>query len=151
MQRTLRRLGVWPMDVEDLAHEVFIRVHANLRSLDPARPVRPWLFAFCFRVASNHRRRRREAPVDGVDAPDPGPSTDELLEREHDRRLVLRALDTLQLDQRAVFVLHCLDEVPVPEVASTLGIPLGTAYTRLRAARKTFTAEVRRIQAREER
>ncbi|NUO49823.1 MAG: sigma-70 family RNA polymerase sigma factor [Polyangiaceae bacterium] len=146
MQRTLRRLGVSLMDVEDLAHEVFLRVHENLSSLDPDRPVRPWLFAFCFRVAGNYRRRRREVPDDGVEAADPAPSTDELIEREQDRQLVLRALDVLELNQRAVFVLHCLDEVPVPEVASTLGIPLGTAYTRLRAARRSFEAEVRRLQ-----
>lgn len=146
VQRTLRRLGVSPMDVEDLAHEVFLRVHGSLSSLDRSRPVRPWLFAFCFRVAGNYRRRRREAPDPDIEPADPRPSCEELIEREQDRRLVLRALDVLSLEQRAVFVLHCLDEVPVPEVSKTLGVPLGTAYTRLRAARKSFAEEVRRIQ-----
>jgi RNA polymerase sigma-70 factor (ECF subfamily) len=147
--RALRRLGVGEADVEDQAHEVFLLVHKKLDELDEDRPVRPWLFAFCFRVAANHRRKVRRAPIGASppthEAVDPSPRSDERLEIEEDRRLVLAALDVLDLDRRAVFVMHCLDEVPIPEVAATLGIPLGTAYTRLRASKKLFIDEVRRL------
>jgi DNA-directed RNA polymerase specialized sigma24 family protein len=38
-----------------------------------------------------------------------------------------------------------LDEVPICEIASSLGIPLFTAYSRLRKARRELAARVRRL------
>lgn len=68
-----------------------------------------------------------------------------------ERALVARALDTLDLPHRSVFVMHEFDHVTVPTIAEALGIPLGTAYTRLRAARTDFAAAVRRLGAKESR
>ena len=73
-------------------------------------------------------------------------TTDRAMESAEAKRLVDRALDVLDDDKRAVFVLHDLDDTSVPEIARVLGIPEGTAYTRLRAARAEFTAAVRRLQ-----
>jgi len=146
MWNTLRRLGVPESDREDLLQEIFVRVHGALDTYDASRPPRPWLFAFAFRVASDHRKRakyRVAAPwsdVIGAIAP--------RVEAEIDavrRRVLLdRAIEDLDMDKRAVFVLHDLDEVPVPEIARSLGIPEGTAYTRLRAARTEVATALRR-------
>ncbi len=65
------------------------------------------------------------------------------------RSLVAQALDTLDLDRRAVVVLHDVDEVSVPEIAAALGIPLNTAYSRLRLGREALSAAVKRLRARE--
>lgn len=148
--RTLRRLGVTDRDVEDMAHEVFLAVHRELGKYDRARPIRPWLFAFCFRIASHHRRKtRRETVQDVADvAIDPGDGADTLLDRERKRRLVLVALDELELDRRAVFVLHELDGLTCNAIAESLEIPLGTVYSRLRLAREDFTAKMHRLRAR---
>jgi RNA polymerase sigma-70 factor (ECF subfamily) len=62
--------------------------------------------------------------------------------------LLLRALDTIDLERRAVLVLHEWDGEPIPEVARALGIPLNTAYSRLRAAREDLAAAVKRLTAR---
>jgi RNA polymerase sigma-70 factor (ECF subfamily) len=61
----------------------------------------------------------------------------------------MKALDGLDLDRRAVFVMHELDEIPVPEVANTLAIPLNTAYSRLRLARVDVAAAIQRFRAKE--
>jgi len=145
--RTLRRLSIPSADAEDLAHEVFVAVYRRRSELDPGRPPRPWLFAFCVRVAANHRRAEKRSRAfasvaEPADAPADG---EEALSRGEDRRIVLQALEVLDLDKRACFVLHCLDGIAIPEVASSLGIPTGTAYTRLRAAKQIFTREVRRL------
>ena len=63
------------------------------------------------------------------------------------RALVLEALEALDDERRQVFVLHELDELAIPDVARVLKIPVPTAYTRLRAARKTFAEAVRRLAA----
>ena len=41
--------------------------------------------------------------------------------------------------------MHNLEEVPMGQVATTLSIPLFTAYSRLRKARKELEGAVRRI------
>ena len=146
---SLGRLGVGTADRDDLVSEVWVRVHRELPKYDRERPVRPWLFAFAARVASEHRRlarHRREVVGAEVEAVGAEALPDRALEQREAQVLVARALEALEDDRRAVFVLHDLDETPVPEIARALGIPEGTAYTRLRAARADFTTAVRRLQ-----
>jgi RNA polymerase sigma-70 factor (ECF subfamily) len=146
--QTLRRLGVRPDDLEDVAHDVFVVVHRRLVDYDPTRPVRPWLFGIAYRVASEHRRRppatsRTAAPgVEVAEIPDSGPSPERVLAGEEARRQVARALEKLPLEQRAVFVLHDIDGVSAPEIARALEVPLNTVYSRLRLAREKFLAAV---------
>ncbi len=145
---SLRRLDVREADLEDQAHEVFLKVHSHLHQYDPARPIRPWLFAFAFRVASDYRRlARHRIEVLGahVEAVDPERPADAGIQLAEDRALLASALDTVALERRAVLMLHELDEVPVPAIASALGIPVGTASSRLRLGREDLAAAVHRL------
>jgi RNA polymerase sigma-70 factor (ECF subfamily) len=146
---SLGRLGVSSADRDDLVSEVFVRVHRELPHYDRERPIRPWLFAFAARVASEHRRlarHRREVLGELPPVASSAPTPEHALEQKDAERLVHEALEVLDLDKRAVLVLHDLDDTPVPEVARALGIAEGTAYSRLRAARSEFTAALRRAQ-----
>ncbi len=147
---SLRRLGVREHDLEDLSHEVFMAVHVRLGDYDPTRPLRPWLFGIAFRAASDYRRRahhHREVIDSEIEHADRTPGADEQLATEQARRLLLDALDTLDMDRRAVVVMHDLDGCPVPEVAGVLGIPLNTAYSRLRLGREQLAAAAQRLRA----
>jgi RNA polymerase sigma-70 factor, ECF subfamily len=149
---SLRRIGVREADLEDLAHEVFLKVHANLRKFDPTRPMRPWLFGFAYRVAADHRRlARNRLEVTGVhaEALDSAPGADERLQAAEQKAFLDRALSEMDLDRRAVLVLHDVDEVTVPEIADALGIPLNTAYSRLRLAREELARAVKILSERE--
>lgn len=150
VMRTLRRLSVAPGDVEDMAHEVFLAAHQQFHRYDTTRPLKPWLFGFAFRIASHYRRRaKRETPLLDVDEiRDTRDAPDALLEKERKRRLVLDALDGVELSRRAVFVLHELDGFTCDEIARTLEIPVGTVYSRLRLAREDFSGAIHRMQAR---
>jgi RNA polymerase sigma-70 factor (ECF subfamily) len=148
---SLRRCGVREADLEDLAHEVFLRVHRQLGDYDATRPLRPWIFGFVFRVASDHRRlarHRREVPGEAPDLVDPEPAPDERLMAQDRRALVAAALDALDLEHRAIFVASEIEGHAVREVADALEIPLGTAFSRLRVAREKFAAAVRRLHVR---
>jgi RNA polymerase sigma-70 factor (ECF subfamily) len=145
---TLRRLGVRDADREDLVHDVFMKVHARLADYDASRPIRPWLFGFAYRVAADYlrlARHRLEVLGDHADPPTPGVPADVGLEILDERDLVLSALHTLDLERRAILVMHDIDEVPVPQIAHLLDIPLNTAYSRLRLAREQMAGAVTRL------
>jgi len=148
---TLRRLGALPREVEDLTHEVFIQVFRHLEQYDPSRPIKPWLFGFVLRIASEHRRRGPHR-VEVLGEPaliDVAPNPAEHLLSEERRRLAWAALGQLELNRRAVFILHEIDGCSIPEVAAALGVPLATAYSRLRLARQDFTKAAQRLRSRE--
>jgi RNA polymerase sigma-70 factor (ECF subfamily) len=145
--RSLIRMGVTAADAEDLAQEVFLVMWRRRADWDADRPLRSWLFGVALRVAHEHRhRRRREAPVGIADQTDERPPADDLIAANRARALVIKAIATLPEKQRAVLILHEIEGTPMREVADALSVPLFTAYTRLRAARKSFARAVRRIE-----
>jgi RNA polymerase sigma-70 factor (ECF subfamily) len=145
---SLRRLGVSDGDLEDVAQDVFVRVHRQFPSYDRDRPIRPWLCAFAARCASDWRRQtRHRVEVLGVrgEPASSSPSADALLVRAEEADLVLRALQEIDAERRPVFILYEIDECPMRDIVRSLKIPLFTGYSRLRLARKEFTAAVRRL------
>ncbi len=150
---TLQRLGVSDADVEDLLQEVFVVVHRRLSSFDGSAKMTSWLFGICLRVAAAHRRRayfRRERSV--AELPDlssgaPNPE-ERAVVKEAEGRLEA-VLDRMDLEERALFVMYEIDELSCETIAEMLGVPIGTVYSRLHAARKAFRAELTRFEARE--
>ncbi len=145
---SLRRLGVAPRDLEDVTHDVFVEVFRNLARYDAARPLRPWLFAFAFRFASDYRRlaRHRVEVFEEPAGTSADPPADDVVAARELRAVITKALDSIELVRRGVFILHELDARPMAEIAETLGIPLNTAYSRLRVAREEFTTTFRLLQ-----
>ena len=82
-------------------------------------------------------RRVREIQVDAV------LTTDEPVTADHtvtvgDRQALERAFDRLSVDERTLLVLHHLDGRSVASIAAVLGVPVGTAKSRLFAARRAL-------------
>jgi RNA polymerase sigma-70 factor (ECF subfamily) len=144
--RALLGLGVRPGDVDDACQEVFLVVHRRLPEFD-GRALRSWLYAICLRVASEYRRSariRNEVPV--AELPEtqaPARQVESVFSRELGERL-LAALDRLDEDKRAAFVLYEIEELALREVADALGCPLQTAYSRLQAAREQVRSSFER-------
>jgi len=148
---TLRRLGIREGDLEDIAHEVLMRVHAQLPQHDPEYPIRPWLFGLALGAAANYRRLARhriELHATPPEVRDLGVAVDEALISRERRTLVQQALLEVPLQHRAVLILHDMDETTVPEIAAALGIGLNTAYSRLRLGREAFRRALEQLMAR---
>jgi RNA polymerase sigma-70 factor, ECF subfamily len=145
--KNLRRLGVDLGSVDDAAHDVFLVVHRQLAQFDGRNP-KSWLFAIAQRVAWHYRRalaRRRTDPLVEEDLRAESISRpDECHEKSEAVALVHHLLEQLANDRRAVFVLSELEQMSMPEIAEVLGIPLNTAYSRLRLARRDFSRTLRR-------
>ncbi|MBX3192297.1 MAG: RNA polymerase sigma factor [Labilithrix sp.] len=147
--RALRRLGVAPSDVDDACQEVFVVVHRKLGGYEGRSQMRTWLYGIAVRVAAAHRRRshtRHEVPTEdpvGPETASVGTPEGALAEREA-LALLDKALDELDDDKRAVFVLYEVEGLEMPEVAEALSCPVQTAYSRLHAARKDVEKSMRR-------
>ncbi len=138
---TLRRLGVQEADVDDAAHELFLVVHRKLHAYDVKRPLRPWLFGIAYRVARDHLRRG-SARLRLLEST-PQPQARDLESQAAARRQlarIQRALDSLDYDRRATFVMYELDGFSVPQIAEVLGCPPNTLYSHLRRARQHVQA-----------
>ena len=147
---SLRRLGVPSADLDDAIHDVFVAVYRQRDSYDPTRSLRAWLFGFAHRVAANQRRtirRRREDYDTDLELQSSAPLQDDLLAERQRQRLFHQLLDTLSLERRAVLIMHDVDGEAMADVASALGIPVNTAYSRLRLAREDLLAAGRRFRA----
>jgi RNA polymerase sigma-70 factor, ECF subfamily len=145
---SLRRLGIPTADVEDLTQDVFMKVYHAFHDYDSARPMKPWLFGFCFRVASDYRKHvfhDREMGVADLEAADAGKNPEEEVALREQRTLALRALAEVEIERRAVLVMHDFNGHSIPEIVDVLGVPLNTLYSRLRLARAEFEAAVLRL------
>jgi RNA polymerase sigma-70 factor, ECF subfamily len=149
--QAVRRLGVATAEQEDVAHDVFSTAWKRIDTYAPDRPMRPWLFGIAFRIVSN-RKANRAANAELVDGAaldsraGAAHRPDEVLEGEVTRAHVLRALDALPLEQRALFVGHDIDQTPINTLARELDVPLNTAYSRLRLARQKFQSTFQALQ-----
>jgi RNA polymerase sigma-70 factor, ECF subfamily len=134
-------------DAADAAQETFVAVWRRLPQLrDPDR-----FDAWLGRVAVNScrmvlrargRRRVRELPLSDMDAVDvlaAGPAD----APRRDAEILKAAIRHLSLDHRAVLALHHLEGRPVAEIADFLGIPVGTAKSRLFNARAALDRALR--------
>ncbi len=148
--RSLRRLGVPESDVSDAIQEVFMIAHRKLPEFEGRAKFSTWLFQIALGVAGTRRRRahlRREVMdlslVDEHCAATRSP--EETVSFHQEVAFLDRALEAMNLDQRAVFVLYEIEELPSEEIAALLGIPLGTVYSRLRLGRVAFQRAVRHL------
>lgn len=159
----VRRLGVEPESQDDLVQEVFIVIHAKLASVERPEALRSWIYSVVRRTVSTHRRAKRthasamRAQVSGLpvgidrEVVSVAPTPLQQTETNAELQLLAELLDELDEPKREVFALVELSELSVPEVSRTLGIPLNTAYSRLRAARQAFETALARHQARHKR
>lgn len=155
--RNLRRLGVFPSDLEDRTQEVFLVAFRRIADFeDRGFGARAWLYQIAFRVAADVRRHRRRHPEDvtadlgegrASERPDADPVA--LLERRRALETLDRALETIDLNRRAVLVLHEIEEMSAPEIAVVLEIPVNTVYSRLRVARAELELALRGARARQ--
>ena len=101
---------------------------------DPARARTVRRLAASPHHACLHRRRAASAPARGRGRPD-APSSDPAVADDTaaviDRDLLDRVLSRLEPEQRAILVLRYYLDLSLPDAADALGIPLGTAKSRL--------------------
>lgn len=141
--RFLRRLGAGD-ESDDLLQEVFVTAHRRGGYREGAMRETSWLFGIAIECLQNDRRKRsRRASIDqrtGAVEPSLAASPQEIIESRDSVRAVLRALDALSDEQRAVFVLFEIEGEECETIARLLEVPVGTVHSRLFNGRRRFFA-----------
>jgi RNA polymerase sigma-70 factor, ECF subfamily len=149
--RLAARLGVPAEHVDDVVQDVFVTAERRRGAIEPGSE-RSFLIGTTVKISANYRRRgrtRRDALARIERAPrEAVPDAEQLLAQKQLRALLELALDALSDEQRAVFVLHELEELELAEIARVLGIPGGTVASRLARAKEKFSKQAARLRSR---
>lgn len=148
--RLIRRMGVDASTAEDGAQQVFMTAARRLHDI-PEGKERAFLCGVAVRVAARLRVRHkgREVPVgENDDSPAGTELPEALVDRKRQRDLLDRLLAEMDPELSAVLVLAEIEGQGKREIAEALGIPEGTAASRLRRAREDLHARITRILAR---
>jgi len=144
-------------DARDLTQESFLKAYERLDSFKQESGFYTWLFRIAVNLAISFRRssaRRRQVPLDigseGTQADVLAQKSAQAAEqRSADltadvglQRLVVRALQELDEDYRAVVVLRDIEGFDYREIAEILDIPHGTVRSRLHRAREALRKAV---------
>jgi RNA polymerase sigma-70 factor (ECF subfamily) len=142
----LRRLGAEPALAEDLTQECYTRAWQRIDSLREAASLRSWLLTIARNELLQHARGRAPEPLAldaAADLPVLRPSPeDEASAAQRDGRLH-QAVHRLEPDLREAIVLHYFQDLSFREVGAVLGLPAGTAKSRVNRALERLRALLR--------
>jgi RNA polymerase sigma-70 factor (ECF subfamily) len=138
-----RRILRDPELAEDVLQNALVTIWRKLPNLREVERFEPWAYRILVHACYAEAPRARQWATLVRIVPDRPADADEA-QSILDRDELEQAFRALPLDQRAVFVLHHHVGLPLVAVAETLGIPDGTARSRLhyatRALRSAFDA-----------
>jgi RNA polymerase sigma-70 factor (ECF subfamily) len=150
LRRVARRLTRDADDAEDLLQETAVRAHRFADRFRQGTSMRAWLHRILRNTfASRYRKRRREREV--IDrAYSEGALYEQRARAIDEPRVVaaslsdevMRALEALPVEFRAVLQLVIIDGLSYREAADRIGCPIGTVMSRLHRARAAMVAQL---------
>lgn len=150
--RWVARLGGPLLDVEDVTHDVFIKVQRELPRFRGDAQLTTWLFTLTANTVRTRRRTERfrrffrRSSDDGLTVADDQPLAPQTLEQREGERALYRVLDTLSERDRQVLVLFELEGRSGREVAELLQVKLDAVWVLRHRARARFAAAMRKAE-----
>lgn len=118
----------------DAVQDAYLRAWRDLPGLRDPERFEAWLHRLTVNACLDVLRRRRRRAIEVELSPMLHPAAGDAAEAIEDREYLDDALRRLTPEWRAVVVLHYYLGMPLPDVAVVLGIPTGTAKSRLHRA-----------------
>jgi len=165
LYRIARRLSRDPQRAEDLVQETYLRAVRARETFDlQAHGIRPWLLRIMHNVHVSRAEREGRQPTtiedEQLEAAGGGgggsaararatpPPYDQFSFDGMDQQLV-RAIEGLASEYQIVLMLWAVEELSYKEIASAVGIPIGTVMSRLHRARQKLSEQLRNYAKRE--
>jgi RNA polymerase sigma-70 factor (ECF subfamily) len=128
-------------DADDAAQETFLRVFRSLGTYDPDRPFAPWLKRITYNTSLNTVRARKSRlrgmmEGDFPEVPDQSPGQSEKMEALQNAQNVDNAVLSLPGELRATLLLRAVEGMSYKDIATAMGVKIGTVMSRLSRARE---------------
>ena len=123
-----------PEQAADAVQNALVRAWRDLPTLRDPERFDAWLHRLLVRSCIDEARRLRRHRIDFQLTPLDAPTVADHVSTIADRDQLERGFLRLEPEMRAVIVLHHFLDLPLADVAATLGIPIGTAKSRLHRA-----------------
>ena len=135
--------------IDDLIQRTFL---ACVESRDKFRgdsSFRTYIFGVAHNILGKHYRSKKRHG-DRIDfgitsVHDLAPSPSVVVAKHREQRLLLEALRRIPLEHQVVLELYYWERLPAPEVAQVVGVPEGTARTRIRRAKQLLVEEMEKL------
>ncbi len=132
-------------DANDVVQDAFMNAYQSLSSFKGDSEFFTWLYRIAFNAAISQKRKRKPtASIDGTSNGKPmndpadqshGVVPGELMEQGEEEHKLHEAISKLSMEHRAVLIMKDLDGLKYEEIASIMGVPIGTVRSRLHRAR----------------
>lgn len=150
--RTLRRFGVPDASLDDAAQDVFVVVHTKLGGFEGRSSLKTWIFGITRRIASKHRREKREHLAEGdiESFLDSHTFHKPASERVDKARFLFHLLSKLTEEQKELFLLVELEQFTIREAAELLGEKQEALASRLRRTRQQLQRRLETMKSQED-
>lgn len=140
-------------EAEDAAHEIIERAIARVDRYDGAHAISTWVYQIAHNYCTDRsraagRRRRilsEHAPVLVEAEQRRSPSPAEQAERNQVQQAVREYVDSLPPEDRRIAFLRFYEELPLAEIATTVGMPVGTVKYRVHQIKAGLRARLEAI------
>jgi RNA polymerase sigma-70 factor (ECF subfamily) len=138
-----------PQAAEDIVQEVFVRVVQNATDFKHEARFTTWIYTITRNLCIDHLRKRAlrkhpsldesrgeegDGPTLGEQTADPKASVEREATGTELKERIVRAVDTLPDEQREVFLMREVANLPFKEIAEITGVPENTVKSRMRYA-----------------
>ncbi|NIP44669.1 MAG: sigma-70 family RNA polymerase sigma factor [candidate division Zixibacteria bacterium] len=135
---------------DELAQESFVKAYQALDSFIEGKSFKSWIFAIVSNLSINYlKRKKRETSLEDS-IPDDILEDKKLASNPHEQmtaddlgKQIAKAVDNLPEEFKSVFILRTYEDMSYEEIASSLGIEVGTVMSRLFRARARLKEELK--------
>ncbi|MHC4440423.1 MAG: RNA polymerase sigma factor [Planctomycetota bacterium] len=137
VHRICYRIVLDSSQVQDCVQEVWLKVFRNIDRFQCSKSFAAWLNSVSANTAIDYYRKwiKRSSRIDSdeikavVSDENPG---ERKMDEAHIRQRICEALEKISVNQRTAFILRYYEDMPIAEIAQTLGCTTGAVRTHIR-------------------
>ncbi len=126
---------------EDFLHDLFLKIIHNPQQFDVNRKFSTWAYSVAHNMCKNEYRKKQNQRLDGIDIKH-SPDLDRELDLSSANEKLTMLLETLEEDDKTVFLLRYEEELSIPQISQVVFMPEGTVKSRLFYLRKQLAVEL---------
>jgi RNA polymerase sigma-70 factor (ECF subfamily) len=132
-------------EAEDILQETFLRVYREKESYNFDYSFSTWIYTIALNLCRNLYRRKNRVRFTSLDTllSQPDSSSENFGNKSRLSSILEKAIITLPLKYKKVFLLRDVDQLSYEDIALTLEIPIGTVKSRVNRARRILKKKLR--------